>query len=115
MKRTTIKTINASLPRLDDLRRELRPANRVGWDSTRDTFGGAFADIDAEAGECTGIRAYGVGEGMEERHYRADRYPETVIDISDVIEAALNGADRRETVRAIQAAIMERAGRPNEG
>lgn len=105
MKKITLSTINANLPRLDTLRRSYRLHEWTGvFPSGTQTFSHAFADYDGD-GNCTEIRTYAYGDAMERRHYYGTG---DTADVTDIIEDWMRGEyDRAEVCRRIQAAIAE--------
>lgn len=103
MKKITLSSINANLPRLDTLRRSYRLHEWTGvFPSGIQTFSRAFADYDGN-GNCTEIRTYAYGDAMERRHYYGTG---DTADVTDIIEDWMRGEyDRAEVCRRIQSAI----------
>ena len=109
----TLKSINAALPRFDVIRRHWMTYGTTGWTDGREFLASAFADLD-ESGNVVDITMYAASSGMEPRHYYSERYPETVVDITDQISEVIDHHDdcsakkfRAKIVNAIQAKIAE--------
>ena len=85
----TLKSINESLPRFDQIRKNYW---LHGWAGIMDCKIGymdaAFADLD-EKGNCIDITIYS-GPGMSPKHYYAESHPREVVDITDILEGVLN-------------------------
>ena len=85
----TLKSINSALPRFDQLRREYW---LHGWTGVMDCSIGyldaAYADIDNE-GNCVNITIYS-GPGRSPEHYYSEQHPDTVVDITEILEGVLD-------------------------
>lgn len=84
----TLKSISKALPRFDQLRRDYW---LHGWTGVMDCRVGyldaAYADLD-EKGNCKNITIYS-GPGRSPEHYYSERYPDTVVDITEILEGVL--------------------------
>ena len=78
----TLKSINASLPRFDYLRRNWMKHGMTGFAKPRGYLKAAFADI-GEDGNVKDIMLYSVGDAMEQRHYHQAN---DAVDITGIIE-----------------------------
>lgn len=105
MKKITLSSINAELPRIDTLCRRYRLLQWAGFfRKGTQTISAVFADYD-DAGRCTGISVYAYGDAKECRHYYAIG---NTVNITDIIGEWMLGEYRRaEVCRRIQAAIAE--------
>lgn len=85
----TLKSINSALPRFDQLRREYW---LHGWSGIMDCSIGyldaAYADLDSK-GNCVNITIYS-GPGRAPEHYYSKRHPNTVVDITEIMEGILD-------------------------
>lgn len=64
----TRKSINACLPRFDELRRMYMLSGQTGFAYGVGYFGAAYADTD-DHGNVINISIYSVSDAMQERHY----------------------------------------------
>ena len=103
----TKKSINAALPRLDELRRSFLLPGSTGWIPYphMSHLSCAMLDIDPDTGDATRCVVYGVGDAMEHDHY----YGIDCVDItSQIIEWMSNEyVDRKVCVGLIQDAVIE--------
>lgn len=109
MKKTSLKSINAALPRLDELRRSfLLPgfAGLVPYPHMR-TLRCAMLDIDPETHQATRCVVYGYGDALEYDHY----HDIDCVDITDCIAEWMRDYEysRKDCVAAIQEKIMDLA------
>ena len=85
----TLKSINKALPRFDQLRRDYW---LHGWTGVMDCRVGyldsAYADLD-ESGNCKNISIYS-GPGRAPEHYYSEQHPDTVVNITEILEGVLN-------------------------
>lgn len=114
--RTTLKSINDNLPRFDTIRKRYMLHETTGWIDGRSYLSAVYADVDSVTGNCIDITFYVSGDAMEQRHYYAGRYPDTVFNITEQIEEILTDAwcdykdskaYRSHVVKAIQEVIEE--------
>lgn len=85
----TLKSINSALPRFDQLRKEYWLHGWTGvMDSSIGYLDAAYADLDSK-GHCVNITIYS-GPGRSPEHYYAERHPDTVVDITEIMESILD-------------------------
>ena len=107
MKKTTLKSINAALPRLDELQRSfLLPgfSGMIPYPYMR-TLRCAMLDIDPATNQATRCVVYGVGDALEYNHYHGI----DCVDITDCITEWMRDYDcnRKNCVAAIQEKIID--------
>lgn len=105
MKKITLSSINAELPRIDTLIRRYRLLEWAGYfRKGTQTISAVFADY-SDAGRCTGISVYAYGDAKESRHYYGIG---KTVNITGIIgDWMLGEYGRAEVCRRIQAAIAE--------
>lgn len=107
MKKTSLKSINAALPRLDELRRRFLLPGSTGLIPYphMQHLRCAMLDIDPDTNQATRCVVYGYGDALERDHY----YGVDCVDITDQIIEWMSEYDstRKRCVAAIQEKIME--------